>query len=273
MSGYWLSVVVLLAAYIAIFNKKVTALPEGKINWTSLESIGITLSTYFGGQLLASILILLPLTIAGWDTDRISNWIDNSTTGQFVLILAIQAISLYLLYAFLKRRKANFGAIGLINPKLIDVGYALVGFVVYFVFYIAVVTAVKSLVPDLNLDQKQQIGFEQAAGGQLGLVFISLVLLPPFVEEVIVRGFLYSGLKKGLPKIWAVIITSCLFAAAHLQFGGDAPLLWIAAIDTFVLSLVLIYLRDKTGRLWAPIGLHVTKNFVAFLVLFVFTSS
>jgi membrane protease YdiL (CAAX protease family) len=60
-----------------------------------------------------------------------------------------------------------------------------------------------------------------------------------------------------------------LFAVAHLQFGSGAPLLWIAAIDTFVLSLFLIYLKDKTDSLWAPILLHMLKNFIAFMALFV----
>ncbi len=83
-----------------------------------------------------------------------------------------------------------------------------------------------------------------------------------------VRGFLYGSLKKQWPKIYAVLCTSALFAIAHLQFGSGAPLLWVAAIDTFILSLVLIYLRDKTGSLAASIMLHMLKNSLAFVALF-----
>ena len=39
-------------------------------------------------------------------------------------------------------------------------------------------------------------------------------------------------------------------------------------LDTFILSLVLIYLREKTGGLWASITLHAFKNGVAFVALF-----
>jgi membrane protease YdiL (CAAX protease family) len=85
-----------------------------------------------------------------------------------------------------------------------------------------------------------------------------------------VRGFLYSTLKKALPTAGAVILTSLLFAGAHLPEGGAAGPLYIAALDTFVLSLILIYLREKTGSLWASITLHACKNGVAFLALFVF---
>ena len=50
-----------------------------------------------------------------------------------------------------------------------------------------------------------------------------------------------------------------LFAVAHLPEGGAAGPLYIAALDTFVLSLVLIYLREKTGSLWASITLHAVS--------------
>ena len=101
--------------------------------------------------------------------------------------------------------------------------------------------------------------------------FISLVVLPPIVEEILVRGFLYTSLRKYLPRIWAVIIASALFAAAHLPEGNSgAGLLWVAAVDTFILSAVLIYLREKTDKLWASMMVHGMKNGIAFLSLFVF---
>jgi len=55
-----------------------------------------------------------------------------------------------------------------------------------------------------------------------------------------------------------------------LQARSGQPLLWVAGIDTFILSLVLIYLREKTDSLYASIGLHMLKNTIAFLGLFVF---
>ena len=39
-------------------------------------------------------------------------------------------------------------------------------------------------------------------------------------------------------------------------------------IDTFILSLTLIWLREKTGRLYASMGLHGLKNFIAFIQLY-----
>jgi len=129
----------------------------------------------------------------------------------------------------------------------------------------------KALFPSLNFEQEQEIGFSTAVSGlTLVPIFISLVVLPPVVEEILARGFLYTGLRTKLKPILATLITSVLFAVAHLQWGEGAPLLWVAAIDTFVLSMVLCYLRETTGRLAAPIMLHAIKNGIAFAALFIF---
>jgi membrane protease YdiL (CAAX protease family) len=105
---------------------------------------------------------------------------------------------------------------------------------------------------------------------QLTLTFISLVILPPLVEETLMRGYLYGSLRKNMSKIGAALVTSIIFASAHLEFGSGAPLLWIAALDTFVLSLFLVYLREKTGSLWAGMLVHALKNGIAFASLFIF---
>jgi len=98
---------------------------------------------------------------------------------------------------------------------------------------------------------------------------VSLVVLPPLAEETAMRGFLYTGLKRLFPWTVSGMLVSLLFGAAHLAEGGASGPLWIGAIDTFTLSLVLVFLREKTGNLWAGVALHATKNFVAFYALFI----
>jgi membrane protease YdiL (CAAX protease family) len=138
------------------------------------------------------------------------------------------------------------------------------------VLYFLIVAIVSHLVPSLNVDQKQEIGFDNVVGSnELVITFLSLVIIPPIVEEIVMRGFLYSGLKTWLPALWAGLAVSLTFGAAHLAEGGAAGPLWIGAIDTFTLSLILVYLREKTGNLWAGITLHMLKNGLAFVLLFV----
>lgn len=246
-------------------------LKRGQINWTPLEAISFTLAIYFGAQIIGGLLAYAYPLIRGWSAQQIESWFSNNIYGQFFLVVVIEGLTIWLLYKFLKGRRANFRTIGLNRkPKWLDLGYVLLGFGAYFLLYVVAVNVVKALTPHLNLDQQQQIGFEGARNIQLFFVFASLVVLPPFIEELLVRGFLYTGLKNKLPMIWAVLITGTLFAVAHLQAGSGVSLLWVAAIDTFILSTVLIYLKEKTGSLWASIGLHMLKNCLAFLSIFVF---
>jgi membrane protease YdiL (CAAX protease family) len=68
-------------------------------------------------------------------------------------------------------------------------------------------------------------------------------------------------------KIIAALITSILFALPHL-FESSSGLLWVAGCDTFILSMVLVYVREKTDKLWASMLIHALKNFVAFASLY-----
>lgn len=246
--------------------------PNKPARWSALESVSVTIFIYFAGQILGGLLAYGLALLTGRTNTLTLDWLQKDIYGQFFSILFIEAISVGLLYLFVKHRRSGLKSIGLWGrPKWIDAGYVLIGYLVYFLLYLVVINVATKLTP-INVDQAQQIGFDKAHGLQLVPVFISLVILPPIAEELLMRGFLYTGLKQKLPKIVAAVITSGLFAVAHLQVGSGAALLWVAAIDTFILSLVLIQLRDHTGKLWAPIGLHTLKNLIAFLTLFIFVA-
>lgn len=240
------------------------------VPWNAWLGVFFVLAVFFGSQLLIGVLISFYPLANNWNQDQTDAWLSDSIPAQFMFILAAEALMVWALYWFLRHYKTPWSAIGLRRPKVSDVFYGIAGFVPYFVLYVIAVSIVSALVPGLDVDQEQQIGFNNATGAiALIMTFISLVVLPPIVEELMVRGFLYSTFKKVFPIILAAIATSLVFAAAHLPAGGPAGPLYIAAIDTFVLSLVLIYLREKTGGLWASITLHAIKNGIAFVSLFI----
>lgn len=242
-----------------------------KVNWSPLEAVGITIAIYFASQIVIALGVSVILSLSGKNDAEATASIDG-TIPQFIYILCVEAVTIGLLYQFMKRRKTPWPAIGFVRPKLRDIPYALGGFVVYFIGYAMIVaTLVEKYLPQINTDQRQELGFDTSvAGPELIFIFMSLVILPPLVEEILVRGFLFTGLRNKLSLVNAAIITSIIFAIAHLQWGSDAPLLWTAAIDTFVLSLVLVYVRHRSGSLWPGIGIHFIKNGIAFLALFVF---
>lgn len=242
-----------------------------KISWNPWVAVVFVIAVYYVSQIISGLVVSIYPILEHWSQAQSNAWLEKSVWAQFFYILIAEALTLGAIYLFLRAQKSSFKSIGFRRPRLSDVGHGLLILPLYFVSYIIVVTIVQKLIPGLNINQAQQLGFTNAAGvGTLILTFISLVILPPIVEETMVRGFLYTSLKKSMPQIGAALVTSAIFASAHLQAGSGAPLLWIAAIDTFVLSLFLIYLREKTGSLWASMTLHALKNGIAFASIFIF---
>lgn len=241
------------------------------VAWESWLGVLFTVFLFFVAQIAAVVIVSIYPILKGWPEDRSSIWLTSAITAQFFAIFLTGFFSLGGLHLFLKRFKATFRTIGLRRPRWSDLGYGLGGLPIYYLLFLVATILATALWPDLNVDQKQELGFDTSAViGPLAmlLTFISLVVIPPIVEEIMVRGMLYSSFKKALPLIPAALITSALFAAAHLTASSDGPL-YIAAIDTFALSLVLIYLRELTGGLWACIVLHALKNGIAFYVLYI----
>jgi membrane protease YdiL (CAAX protease family) len=243
---------------------------QKRLPWHPLVAVIVVLAIYFGSSIIGQILITIYPYLKHLTESQVKDYL-TSTTAQFLYIVIVEGLTLGALYLFLKAHKVSFKTLGLIRPRLVDIGYALLAIMPYIVLYSIILVTATHLFPHIDVNQEQQLGFgSQEAGIALAMTFISLVVLPPLVEEILVRGFLFNSLRGGL-KLWpAIIVTSVIFGAAHLQFGSGEPLLWVAAIDTFALSIILCYLRYKTGSLWPGIALHALKNLVAFVSLFIF---
>jgi uncharacterized protein len=240
------------------------------ISWGPIAAVVVTVFAYFASNILGPIILSFYPLFKGWSRAQTIEWYEGSILAKFVMFALIEAIAFGIIVLFLRWRKATLRSILFIKPKTADIGSALIGFGIYFVALNVVVPILQSLIPALSSDQKQDFGFDNATGFlSLGFVFVSLVILPAFIEELMMRGFLYHGLKSKLAKGWAVLITSLLFGIAHLGLGSGKPLLWLVAIDTFILSVVLIYLVEKYQSLWPAIILHMTKNSLAFYFIFV----
>lgn len=236
--------------------------------WPPLLAVVYVIIIFFSAQFLASLVVYLYPLSRHWSMLQASNWLSNSVAGQFSFVLIAESLTVAAVYGWLWKFKSNFGAIGLKRPRLRDLAYGLLAAPLYYLLY-ALLLSIATKYFSINVNQQQNIGFDNVHGSwPLILTFISLVILAPIAEEILMRGMMYTSLKKLLRPLWAAILTSLIFAAAHLPEGGSGGPLWVAAIDTFTLSLVLCYLRDKTGSLWSAITLHSLKNTVAFAALF-----
>ena len=84
------------------------------------------------------------------------------------------------------------------------------------------------------------------------LVAAIAVIVAPLFEEVLFRGFLYSGLRAFLGPALSALLSAGLFAVIH----GEPD----AYPVTFLLGLCLADLRGRTGGLSAPIAMHACYN-------------
>jgi len=111
--------------------------------------------------------------------------------------------------------------------------------------------------------------FEQIAVEQLKLTFghpflfalmiFSIVVLVPFMEELLFRGFFQTLLKRYFGRVWAIILSAAVFALVHYasaQGTGNFQLI----LSLIVLSLFIGFIYEREGTLWAPIALHMTFN-------------
>lgn len=217
-------------------------------------------------------MILLILLAFGYSQEQVTASFNEHVGLQFIGILLVEIITvgaLYGLYRFAKRPFWQSIRLSKWKPRRIDVRFALTSYALYFASFLVVGTVASLLLPGLDTEQMQQLGFENPAGGELAIVFASLVILPSLAEEIIFRGVLYQRLKKYISLRSSVILTSLVFGAAHLELLGGGSSNWIAAIDTTVFGAFLILAYEKAGSLWSPILLHATKNSIAFVYLFI----
>jgi uncharacterized protein len=82
--------------------------------------------------------------------------------------------------------------------------------------------------------------------------FIVGVVLAPIVEEIFFRGFVFQGFRQRYGWVNSMLLSSALFAAAHLD-----P---VALIPTFILGCLLAYMYQRSNSIWPGVILHFLVN-------------
>lgn len=203
------------------------------------------------------------------DAGDLTQRINNSPLAQFFYILLAEGLAVGLVFFTLRQRRLGLSSIGYgRRPKWADLRLAAGGFLVFYAMVFVATAIISAFIPNLT-SQQQDVGFNSLHGQLDYLVAAAaLIILPPLGEETLVRGYLFSGLRRRWRFVPAMLLTSALFGLAHLQGGEAGSLVWAASVDTFLLSVVLVYLRERTGALYAGILVHMANNLIAFLVQF-----
>lgn len=236
---------------------------------SSMLTVLSTLVAFLGGQFGGGILLLLLLSFI-YKPDKIQSLVKTDNIVQGILILLIEAVTVAIIYFFIKLKAKNFREYLKLNgkPKIEHLKTALLTFGFYFLCLVALVVAIDILVPVVDTSRRQQIGFDNFSTASLPVIFATLALAVPITEEILFRGYLFGALEKYAGFLVSAIITSLLFGAAHLELGSGKAPNWIAAADTLLFSGFLIWITKKTGSLYPAIMLHMLKNSLAFLTVF-----
>lgn len=104
----------------------------------------------------------------------------------------------------------------------------------------------------------QAIALPMDHAGWLVLGLILMAVLPAIFEELIFRGVLLNGLRRGLGDITALFISALMFALMH---GSIQQLLY-----PFALGLVLGWLAMRTGSTFTSMLVHFLNNAIVIIV-------
>ena len=184
---------------------------------------------------------------------EIATLASNGAVLAFSVLISAPAVLAFIAFAVRLARVplADYLALRVPRWRDIGIGAALLAAVLLVTGLIASLTGQES--PAFIADT-----FNTArAAGMLPLLIFSFVILGPFQEEAMFRGFLFRGLAGALG-IWpTIVLTAGVWAIIHVQYQ------WFFMGEIFALGLVFGWLRAKSGSLLLTFGLHALVNGMA----------
>ena len=228
---------------------------ESEISWGWLRTILVGFLGYTFSVFITIPTVLASLTIFGED-------VTENIVFHLVLLVIADASFLAVIYIFLLAKKYNLKSLGLILPsKIKSFLYLIPAGIGYLILTISLTALASFVFPNFDINQAQNLPFKDSKS-LIDLVIsgVALIVVAPFAEELIFRGFIFKGIRKSFGFIGAAFVSSVLFGVVHGQLN--------VAIDTFSLGLFLCYLYEKTSSIWISIALHSLKNGIAFYLLF-----
>lgn len=96
----------------------------------------------------------------------------------------------------------------------------------------------------------------------LFLAFFTIVVLGPFCEELLFRGWIFTALRTRMTFLPTLLLSSIVFAMMHFESS------FLYALVVFPVGLVLGYVRERYGSIKASAIFHSSYNLFAFVVTF-----
>ncbi|QNO14036.1 CPBP family intramembrane metalloprotease [Alkalicella caledoniensis] len=184
--------------------------------------------------------------------ENLNSNIDAMMTTQLPMSMIFAGIVSFFIYKrMMKKRKRNIFEVS--RFKKLSWDKAIVSFVagMAFIFLSSIMLSLLStLLPSaLEIHEENMLGLEQ--GGVL-LLFLSVGIVAPFIEEIMFRGIIFDELETKVSLRTTIILQGLLFGLYHMNIAQGV----YTSVMGIFLGLSLIW----TGSIWAPILIHLGNN-------------
>lgn len=222
-----------------------------------LAAVGLV---FVGGGLI----LVAGALLSGSDGGLLDSAWKLAGSWQFVLaVTAWQFVAMMLAIRYVGMRRAGLDWRGMglrpVGPRWWLGGIALALLAIPLA---SLTTRLTQVLLDLPLDMPQLEALAPEGFQPLAAVGMTLLgaLAIPLAEELLFRGFLHGWLRRHLAFWPAALTGSALFGLVHGQ---------IAIIPgTFLIGMVLVWARERSGSLTAPWIIHAAFNGVQLIILY-----
>ena len=225
----------------------------------TVKGVGLTrFETVGGGIFLACYLLLLPFIRSGLFR-AVENLLGSSisaVTMYTIYYCALLLVTVLIFYNFLGGSLRYF-----FGSVVETVRSVAVGLVAFYGFNELIYRATRVLLGNrINLN-------DYAISAQVDdaprLTLLIVVVVAPFIEEVLFRGYVFGSLK-GRGRVTAYAVSCLLFAFLHVWQFVSGNVLSINSLillaQYLVPGAVLAWSYDRCGNLWGPFFLHAAVN-------------
>lgn len=171
--------------------------------------------------------------------------------GKAMLItLVSDVLALLFLWVFFAARKKNI--LNEVHIARSVPGLAYIPLAVGGACLAGLVGTVLSMLPIPESVWEEYAGQSSMIGGTGIVAVVASVIVAPLTEEVFFRGLVYTRLRRAMPPVVAMLISSLVFGLLHGQ------LIWICY--AFVTGMALCVVFERTGSIRASFTVHLAFN-------------
>lgn len=230
--------------------------PDGFVWWRSLLLTALLLVALVVGIAFALLVIRTAHVPLGDPRHPSLTW--GVVAGQILLYVPVIGTLVAFLPWVAQRPLAD---LGLRPPGPREITFGVTGGVVMLIVTL-IVAGIQYALLHLKTEQLPVQLLARAHDPALIAGFALLaIVVAPFAEEFVFRGFVFNALRRYLPVAAAMVLSAALFGLAHADMSAFAPL-WAGGI-------VLAWVYWRSGSLTCSMIAHATFNTVQ-VVLIVF---